>query len=274
MPKTICLIINTKNEASVLPKFFEHHAWADEALVMDSFSTDLTIDICKKYGRNFYQAEVAGNYNTRHNLALTLFKSDWAFFIDPDEFVSDELKQQILAFLSVSDNKYAAYEFPRVNFFMDRPLRYGGWSCNTLRIFRKNCVEFKGDAYHDHAVVKGKIGRLSGVMYHYPNPNIYWINQKFNYISEFDLKEYYNKFGVLSEKRFKWLLLTKPLKNFWKGYIKKKGYKDGLYGFIYAALIWAFDVIRICKYGEKYIINNPNKLTADKLSDPWECRKK
>ena len=87
------------------------------------------------------------------------------------------------------------------------------------------------------------------------------------------LNEYYNKFGELSPGKFKWLLLTKPFKNFWKGYIKKKGYKDGLYGFIYASLIWAFDVIRICKYGERYVIKNPNRLAPEKLADPWEFRK-
>lgn len=273
MPETISVITNTKNEENALPKFFEYYAWANEILVMDSFSTDATIDICKKFGHNFYQAELTGNTNVRHNLALTLFKSDWAIFIDPDEFVSDELKQQILGALLALNNKYVAYQFPRINFFMDRPLRYGGWSGDTLRIFRKNKVEFKGDAYHDHPMIKGEIGRFSGVMYHYPSPNIHWIVQKFNYISEFDSKVYYNKFTELPEKKLKRLILTKPLKNFWKCYIKKQGYRDGLHGFIYAMLIWAFDVIRICKYAEKYIIKNPDILPAEKLPDPWECRK-
>ena len=273
MPEKICLIVGTKNEAPALPRFFEHHSWADEILVMDSFSTDGTIELCKKYGHGFCQAELAGNANIRHNLALTLFKSDWAFFLDPDEFVSDELKRQILEFLVSPKNEYAAYEFRRINYFMGRPLYHGGWSGNTLRIFRKNSVVFKGDAYHDHPTVTGKTGFLSGVIYHYACPNIYWVLQKFNYISEFDVKDYYNKFGVLPEKKFKRLLFTRPLKNFWKGYVKKRGYRDGLYGFIYAAMIWAFDVIRICKYGEKYIIKNPDILAPGKLSDPWECRK-
>jgi len=273
VPQTISIITNTKNEAAALPKFFQAHAWADEILVMDSFSTDATIEVCKQYGHKFHQAELTGNTNVRHNLALTLFKSDWAFFVDPDEFVSEELKRQIQEFLADPSDKYAAYEFPRVNYFMDRPLLHGGWSGDTLRIFRKNKARFKGDAYHDHAWVDGKIGRLSGCIWHYPNPNIYWITEKFNYISEFDVKEYYKKFGTLTAKKFKWLVLTKPLKNFWKGYIKKKGYRDGLHGFIYASLIWAFDVIRICKYGEKYIAKNPNLCGEEKLADPWACRK-
>ncbi|MHB8155404.1 MAG: glycosyltransferase family 2 protein [Candidatus Omnitrophota bacterium] len=273
MSETISIITNTKNEASALPKFFAHHAWADEILVMDSFSTDATIDVCKRYGRKYHQHDLCGNVNIRLNLALSLCKSDWVFVIDPDEFISEELKQEILFFLTNADSQYVAYEFPRLNYFMDKPLHYGGWSGLALKIFRRGWVEFKGNAYHEKPMVRGQIGRLKGSVHHYPNPNIYWILQKFNYISEFDLNEYYNKFGELSEKKFKWLLMTKPLKIFWKCYIKKKGYKDGLHGLIYAALIWAFDVMRICKYGEKYIIKNPNILVADKLTDPWACRK-
>jgi len=85
---------------------------------------------------------------------------------------------------------------------------------------------------------------------------------------------YYQRYGILSPRKFKWLLLTKPFKNFWKCYIKKKGYKDGLNGFIYAAVIWAFDVIRICKYGERYIQKNPYVLAENMMPNPWECRKR
>lgn len=274
MHEKICLIVGTKNEAGVLPKFFEYHAWVDEILVMDSFSIDDTPKICQKYGRRYFQAQLAGNANLRHNLALKQCSSKWVFLIDPDEFISEELKQEILLFLSSADNKYVAYEFPRVNYFINKPLCYGGWSGYALKIFRKDCVEFRGDSYHEKPIVKGRIGRLKGEVLHYPNPNIHWIVEKFNYISEFDLNEYSNRYGALSPRKFKWLLLTKPLKNFWKCYIKKQGYKDGLHGFIYAALIWAQDVIRICKYGERFIVKNPNLLPKDKLPDPWECRKR
>ena len=273
MRETICLIAGSKNEASALPKFFDQHCWVDEILVMDSFSTDNTQEICRKFNRTYHQAELSGNANTRHNLALTLCRSDWIFLIDPDEYVSEELKQEILSFLTLKDNIYSAYEFPRVNYFMDKPLYHGGWSGNSLKIFRKDHVKFIGNAYHENAFVNGKIGKLKGRVDHYPAQNIHWIVEKLNYISEFDLESYYNKFGVLSEKQFKRLILSKPIKIFWKCYIRKKGFKDGLHGFIYAALYFALDVIRICKYGEKYLIKNPDVTPKDKLPDPWECRK-
>ncbi len=274
MPNKICLIVGTKNEANALHAFLEKHVWADEILVTDSFSTDDTAEVCREYNRTYFQAHLSGNANARHNIAIKQCISDWVLLIDPDELISEELKKEILFVLNNQKCEFSAFEFLRVNYFMNRPLRHGGWSGYSLKMFRKGCVEFKGDSYHENPVVNGKVGRLRGEVLHYPNPNIHWIMEKFNYISEFDLQGYSNRYGVLSPGRFKWLLLTRPLKNFWKCYFKKKGYKDGLHGFIYAMLIWAQDVIRICKYGEKFIIKNPNLVPQEKLPDPWECRKK
>ncbi|MEW5895963.1 MAG: glycosyltransferase family 2 protein [Candidatus Omnitrophota bacterium] len=273
MRETICLIAGGKNEGKSLPAFFKYHEWVDEILLMDSFSTDNTEEICREYNRQCFKAEMGGDANKRHNLALKTAKSDWVFLIDPDEFISDELKNEIFEILDKGTD-CAAFENKRVNFFLDKPLRYGGWSGYSMKFFRKNSVSFNGDSFHEKPIIDGKIGRLKGEVRHYPSPNIHWILQKFNYISEFDLKEYANKHGELAEKQFKWLLISKPFKNFWKCYIRKKGYKDGLHGFIYAMLMWAFDVIRICKYGERYLIKNPNIPALNELPDPWECRKK
>lgn len=273
MRKTICLTPSALNEAGALDKFLKYHSWVDEIIILDSGSTDSTKEVCSRYGRQIIKCPVNGNYNQRSAFAITQTKADWVFFADPDEFITPELKKEIDMVLENDRGICQAYEVRRVNFFMNKRLEHGGWSGYGLKFFKREAASFIGDSYHEKPIIKGKIGRLKGEVLHYPNPNIYWIIQKFNYISEFDSKEYYNKFGALSARKFKWLLLTKPFKNFWKGYIKKKGYKDGLHGFIYAALIWAFDAIRICKYGEKYIIKNPNIFAPDKLTDPWACRK-
>ena len=272
MKKKICIIAGALNEGSTLGRFFEKHCWADEIIILDSGSTDDTEIICSQYNRKFFQYPANGNYNQRFGWALTQTKADWVFIMDLDELVSPELKSEIDKILENDNDVYEAYEFIRFNFFMDQPLRHGGWSGYSLKIFKRGCVSFDGNFYHERPIVNGRIGRLNGTVLHYFSPNIHWFLQKINYSSEFDLSGYYERYGVLSSREFKWLLLTRPLKNFCKCYIKRKGYKDGLIGFIYGALIWAVDVIRICKYGERFIIKNPNVLDADKIPDPWKCR--
>jgi glycosyltransferase involved in cell wall biosynthesis len=273
MKKRICLSPSALNEAEALDKFLKYHSWADEIIIIDAGSTDGTEDVCRRYGRRIVKTTINGNYNRRSAWSIKQTNADWVFFIDPDEFITPELKAEIDQVLESSEDIYQAYEIRRVNFFMDKPLKYGGWSGHALKFFKREAVSFVGDSYHEKPIIKGKIGCLNGAVLHYPNPNIHWFIQKFNYSSEFDSNEYCERYGVLTQRKFKWLLLKKPLKNFWKCYVKKKGYKDGLHGFIYAALIWAFDVIRICKYGERYIVKNPNIMPTDRLPDPWECRK-
>lgn len=274
MRKTICLAGSSLNEAEALDKYFKCHSWADEIIIIDSGSTDKSEEICKSYNRQFFVRPLDGNHNQRCAWVVNQTKADWVFCIDPDEYITAELKAEIDRVLESDEDIYQAYEIQRINFFMDKPLRHGGWSSPGLKFFKQKAVSFIGDSYHENPIVKGKIGRLKGEVLHYPSPNIHWVLQKFNYISEFDLNAYYERYGVLSMRKFKWLLITRPLKIFWKCYIKKQGYKDGLEGLIYAVLIWAFDVIRICKYGERYIVKNPNVVASDKLPDPWGCRKK
>lgn len=274
MKKKICIIAGAMNEGSALRTFFEHHYWADEIIILDSGSTDDTEKICVQYNRKFFKFPANGNYNLRFGWSLTQTKADWVFIMDLDELITPELKGEIDKILENDIDAFQAYETQRVNFFMDKPLRHGGWSHYALRFYKRLAVSFVGDSYHEKPIIKGETGRLKGEVLHYPVPNIHWLIQKCNYITEFDLEEYYKRYGILTPQKFKWLVLTKPLKVFWKCYIKKQGYKDGLYGFINGALFWALDVMRMCKYGEKYIIKNPNILPIDKLPDPWECRKR
>lgn len=268
----ICLIVGVLNEASALPKFFKAHTWCDEIIILDSGSSDKSEKITCDYNRNFLHKPLRGSHNQRHAWAIQQTDCEWIFLIDPDEFIIDELKDEIFEILE-NGTDHAGFKNCRINFFMGEPLRHGGWSGDGLKMFRREKTIFEGDSYHESPIIDGTIGQLNGEVWHYPSPNIHWNLQKFNYISEFDLNSYYEQYGVMSHKKFCWMVFYKPFRKWWKSFVWKKGYKDGLHGMIYSAMIFAFDMIRICKYGERYLVKNSNIPSLAELPDPWECRK-
>lgn len=268
---TIAIVAGTLNEAEALPEFLRNHSWADEMVIIDSGSTDATLEICRNAKCNIIHKPVVGNYNERFQYALERIASDWVFLVDPDEYVTEALKAEILAMLE-NGTPHAAFKNMRVNFFMSHPLRSRAFSQDNLKFYSRQKVDFTGTGYHEESRVNGTIGRFNGEVYHFPHTSIHWMVAKHNYISEFDKDSYFKQFGVMTERQFKWFVVTRPLKSFLKTYFRKGGYKDGTYGLVYALITCAQDVIKIGKYWEAYIEKNPRLLKRGQLPDPWRQR--
>lgn len=268
---TIAIVAGALNEAERLPEFLRCHAWADEIVVMDSGSTDGTLDICRQAGCRVIPRDHKGNHNERFRYVLAQISSDWVFVVDPDECITEGLKTEIVAVLE-QGTAHSAFRNRRVNFFMSHALRSKAFHDDTLKFFRREMVDLVGSGYHEEIKVNGSIGRFSGEVHHFPHTHIHWMIAKHNYISEFDKAGYLKARGVLSHGQFMRFVLVRPLKTFFKTYIKKGGYKDGVYGFTFALITWAQDVLKICKYWEAYIEKNPRVLAQDKIPDPWRQR--
>lgn len=267
----IALIAGAYNEARNMEKFLKHHSWVDEIIVNDSGSDDGTVELCEKYGRTVLHNKFTGSHNQRIAKAVKEANSDWIFIIDPDEFITDELKAEILDILK-DGSAYSAYKNRRIEHFLDKPLLAKCWCVEGLKFFKKTDVNFEGDYYHEHPIVSGQIGHLDGTVLHFASDNIHWMISKYNYASEFECDQYYEKFGELSNFKFAKLLMFRPLKVFWKNMVKKKGYKEGINGLVFAVIAMVKDTLIICKYWEKYIAKNPNRLPDKEVPDPWKSR--
>lgn len=273
MPRqTIAITGGTLNEAKALPEWVAKHAWVDEILIFDSGSTDGTVEIAKKLGCRVFQKDHGGNHNERLKFILQQLKTDWVWLGDPDEFITDGLKKEVREMLE-QGTPHDGFTHPRINFFMGHPLYSKSLSSQAMKIVKVSAVEVTGRGYHDEIRVAGTTGHFSGEVHHFPNPSIHWMVAKQNYVSEFEIGLLFEKYGILTQRKFAWLLLTKPLKTLFKNFIKKKGYKDGIYGFVLSMIRWSQDVLVICKYWEKYIEKNPNILSKEDLPDPWRGRK-
>ena len=207
-------------------------AWANEIIVVDSFSQDRTEESCRKYTNRIFQREWSGMVQQRE-YAVSLARNEWVFAIDADEVVTEALRDEVLTRLSKDKNEKNGYYVKRHSYYLGRWINHGGWFPDfKLRLFRKDKVFVGGENPHDKCFVRGKTAKLKGEMIHYPYKNISrhlrTINTYSDIVSERLLKE---KFSFPLVKMF-----IKPPVKFFETYIYKLGFLDELPGFVISVL--------------------------------------
>lgn len=238
MRKKISVCITAGNEEKNIRRCLESVKWADEIIVVDSFSTDRTNEICREYTNRVYKHRWLG-YIGQKNLAKDLASNEWVLFLDADEEVSPALHEEIKKeFNKPSLKSYTCLEFPRLVKFLGRWIRHGDWYPDIkLRLYRKDCGQCAGTEPHDKMVVYGKCKRLKSPLFHYTYENIHEQLETMNKFSSLTANSQHN-----AHKKFNLsLLLLRPPLRFLRCYIFKLGFLDGIPGLIIACTI-AFGV--------------------------------
>lgn len=231
MRERISACITAGNEEENIRRCLESITWADEIVVVDSFSGDRTVEICREYTDKVYQHEWLG-YIGQKKLAADMAEGPWILFIDADEEISRELSDEIRQeFDSGESTLYVGYKFPRMVRYLGRWIRHGIWYPDIkLRLYKKAFGLPSGTEPHDRITVDGAVKQLTGNMYHYTYENIEAqiarINT-FSTISAASQIEDGTRFHLFN------LLLRPPLR-FLRGYFFKGGFLDGLPGLIIA----------------------------------------
>lgn len=243
-PLSVCII--TLNEESRIRKCLESIQWADEIIVVDSFSTDRTIDICKEYTGQVYQRKWPGNIEQK-NYTISLAKNDWILSLDADERLSQELIREIQEVIR-NPGDVAGFFFPRLSFYLGQWIYHGDWYPDyQLRLFRKECGQWQGTNPHGRVRVEGKTQYMKHDIHHVTYRNFsHQLKTIDNYSNTFA--------GMMFEKgkRFHVLqLIFRPLHKFVKGYIIKRGFLDGLPGFIIAAASAFYIFVKYVKLWER-----------------------
>jgi len=254
MREKISVCITAGNEERNVRRCLQSVKWADEIVVVDSFSSDRTVEICKEYTDRVYQHEWLG-YIGQKNLIKDLASGSWILFIDADEEISPELRDEIMQeFRTGSCANFAGYEFPRLVRYLGRWIRHGNWYPDVkLRLFRKDRGECGGREPHDRITVKGQIKRFKGHMYHYTYDNIGEQISTINRFSGITAEGLYNEGRFFRERD----LLFRPFLRFVRGYFLKRGFMEGLPGFI-IAVISAYGVfVKFAKLWEFHLKQVP-----------------
>jgi glycosyltransferase involved in cell wall biosynthesis len=224
----LSVTIITLNEERNIRDCMESVKWADEIIVVDSGSTDRTVEISREYTDKVYNNPWPG-HKEQKNFAVSKSSNLWIFSIDADERVTPELSDFILK--ELENPHYDGYRFPRKNHFLGKWLRHGGWyPDHVLRLFRKDKGAFGGINPHDKVFVEGKVSTIPVPLFHYTYSSLSQYVAKQNSYSTAAAE-------AMAQKGKEIHPLFIPLKTFWKfieTYMVKMGFLDGFHGFVAA----------------------------------------
>jgi len=175
MPNSLTVAIVTLNEAANLPRTLASlrvgPEIATEIVIVDSGSHDGTVEIAESAGARLFEEPWKG-FARQKNSAIDHATGDWVLSLDADEELSPELAREIEAVLA-GEPAVNAYRIPRLNHFLGRPLRHGGYLPDPkLRLFRRGAARFAERAVHETMETQGKIGQLKGHLIHHCYPTL------------------------------------------------------------------------------------------------------
>ena len=161
--------IMTLNEEQRIRKCLESIRWADEIVVLDSRSTDGTVEICREFTDKIF-TEIHPSPAARRARAMELTENEWVLSMDADEFLSPELAKGIQELLESPDlDRCNAYRIPRTTYCLGRWIRHGSWYPNyQTRLTKKSCTEVIDNIPHDIMEVSGRMGKLRHDLMHEP----------------------------------------------------------------------------------------------------------
>ena len=238
----LSVAIITHNEESNIRDALESIKWADEIVVIDSFSTDRTVEICREYTDKVYSFEWAG-FSEQKNKAVSMTTQPWVFVLDSDERVTAGLKEEIIDVVR-SVSSVDGYYIPRKNFFGRRWIRHGGWWPDyTLRLFKRGKGSFEKREVHEVIKVNGSTGYFKNPMEHYTYKDINDYLKRMQTYSDLAAKEMYQK----GRRANIFDIIIRPPATFFRMFFLQMGILDGIYGIILACLYSVYDYKKYSK---------------------------
>ena len=228
---SVCII--TGNEEDNIGRCLESVAFADEIVVVDSFSTDRTVAIARSFTDRVFQHRWVG-YIGQKAIARNLARGEWILFVDADEAVSPALRDEILAtFRRGVPDGVAGFDFPRQVWYMRRWIRHGDWYPDTkLRLFRKARGRCCGIEPHERIEVDGEVRHLGAPLFHYTYDDIADQIGTMNRFSSISARN--ERLRNRSALYLLWGMLMHPPFRFFRCYVVKGGFLDGIPGLIVA----------------------------------------
>lgn len=232
MNPMLSVVIIAKNEEINLRRTLKSLSFADEIIILDSGSTDDTVNVAKEFTDKVFSTEPSDwqGYGIQKQRALAYAQGDWVLNLDADEVVDEQLNDEILS--AIRSSNFDAYRVPIRMFFYGKLLRYSSSPDRHIRLFKNKGAKFSDDIVHEKIVLPhgAKIGKLKNALIHHSFKDVSHVLYKINRYSSFSAKV------KLKENRhtnmLKTILATSWM--FLRCYFLQRGFLDGKEGFLFA----------------------------------------
>lgn len=221
----ISAVVITRNEEVNIKDCLETLKWADEIVIIDSNSTDKTLELASAYTDKLYST-ATNVFSEKRIMSFEKCSNDWILFLDADERITPELKDEILSL--VPPPGVYGYRLNRKNYYFGQWLKYSGvYPDKHIRLFNKQHASVTPRIIHEGVEIHGTVGELKNDFIHYSFRDMTHMMDKINLYSTLEAREklennkQISKFGVF----------THALSAFLRVYISRKGFKDGTGGF-------------------------------------------
>ncbi len=238
---SLSVILLTRNEQKhICDCLASVRGFADELLVLDSGSTDSTVEIAREQGARVEQ-RAFDNYPTQRNAAIDLARGDWIFFIDADERATPELGKEIQS-ETRNPKSEIGYWVPRRNIIFGKEIRHTGWSPDYQpRVLKKGFGRFDPTRHvHELLIWDGAAGYLSEPLIHYNYDSLAQFRAKQIAYTRYEARVWFEEGRRARGRGF----IGQPLREFARRFIALEGWRDGAHGLLLSALMAYYALVR------------------------------
>lgn len=230
----LSVIIITRDEAANVADCLESVDFASEFIVVDSGSTDGTVDIAQSLGAHVVQTQDWPGFGAQKGRALAQATQPWVLSIDADERVTPQLRDEILAAIADAQPGVAGYDIPRKSSFCGQDMAHSGWYPDrVLRLFRRGQGRFSDDLVHERVIVDGAVGHLRNDLLHATYPDLETMLAKLDRYSSASAQALFER----GERGGFIGALVRAWWAFFRTYFLRLGVLDGRMGFVLAVSV-------------------------------------
>lgn len=238
--------INTFNEEDNIAAALETVGWADEILVVDSFSTDRTVEIARRFTDRVIQRPFL-SHGDQHNHADSLCSHDWVLTLDADERLTPELIAALRRLQAGGEPACDGFRMARRAWYLGRWIRHSGWYPDwQTRLYRRAVTVWAGDPPHEAPKVKGRVDTLAGDILHYTRRSLHEHAAVMNYYTDLAAAARLRRHQQVSALR----LGLNPAWTFFHTYFLRQGFRDGWPGVVIAYMAASYVNLRQAKMWE------------------------